>query len=90
MSVYSGTSLIKPSQTFPVKVTFNIGTKANFNFVDCQRITIKGKLKLSLLNESGEIKYIYIPINTNLYVGEIPQSVYLSNINTDNNYRLNL
>lgn len=90
MVVYNGSSLIKPGQNMPFQVKFNIGTKANFNFLDCQNITIKGKLKLSLLNADGVTKYIYIPLNLGLKVGNIPTTTYLSTVTNDKNYKLNV
>jgi len=85
---YQGGSVIKPNDTIPLSLHFNIGTKTNYIFIDIENINIKGKIKISINNDT-ENKYIYIPLNISLKIKPLLNQTYLSSLTTNNAFKLN-
>jgi len=61
--VYNGDNYIEPNGNITIQLRFSIGNKVFYSFSYTNEIRIKGTVKLSLSNNSGDIKNIYIPLN---------------------------
>jgi hypothetical protein len=58
---------------------YHVGYKILQATLNTKKITIKGKIKMGIEHENN-IKYIFVPINVTLNVGDRPTQTYLSEI----------
>ncbi len=63
-TIQNGDKFIIPGESNKIDFYFNIGEKVKFIAANSSEITIRGKLRLSIINNSGEIKNIVIPIKS--------------------------
>jgi hypothetical protein len=63
-SIQNGDKSIIPGETNKVSVYFNIGEKVKFMVSNANEITINGNLRVSIINTSGDIKNIIIPLKS--------------------------
>jgi hypothetical protein len=61
--IYNGDNYIQPNEIVNIDLHFSIGNKVFESFYYTEEIRIKGIVKMSLMNDSGDIKNIYIPLN---------------------------
>ena len=61
--IYNGDNHIEPNEGINIQLRFSVGNKVFDSFYYTEEIRIKGTVKISLMNNNGDIKNIYIPLN---------------------------
>ena len=65
-TIQNGDKFIIPGESNKIDFYFNIGEKVKFIASNSSEIIVRGKLRLSIINNSGEIKNIVIPIKSTI------------------------
>ncbi len=65
-AIQSGDKFIIPNESNKIDIYFSVGEKVNFVIANASEITIRGKLRLSIIDDTGEIKNIVIPIKSSI------------------------
>lgn len=65
-SIQNGDKFIIPGESNKIDVYFNIGEKIKFVTANSSEITVRGKLRISIINNTGDIKNIVIPIKSSI------------------------
>jgi hypothetical protein len=64
VAIQNGDKFMIKGETNKIDVYFNIGKKLNFLFVGATEVVIRGRLRLSIIDNNGEIKNIAIPMKS--------------------------
>ncbi len=64
IAVYDGDKILTPNETNKIDVYFNVGEKVKFVIKNSSEIIITGKLRISVINNSGDTKNIIVPIKS--------------------------
>jgi hypothetical protein len=64
--IQNGDKILLPSESNKIDFYFNIGEKIKFFITNSSEIIIRGRLRISIINNVGEIKNIVIPIKSSI------------------------
>lgn len=83
-AIQNGDKIVIPNESNEVNVYFSIGEKIKFIAANTPEIVINGKLRISLVNNSGDIKNIVIPLKSSIKSKYEPTGNLRRNIPTYN------
>ena len=64
--IQNGDKFIKPNESNKIDFYFNIGEKVKFLTSNLSEIVVSGRLRMSIINNSGNIKNIVVPIKSTI------------------------